>query len=335
MRAIRVLLSLSVAAVIGVIGSSTARGASNAQMANPQLIYAANGFPATASITEYRFDADGDVSPVATISGPDTGLLFGVAGLSVDSNGYLYAATSAVGASPNAIVVYAPGANGDTPPARTLTASSYGGVWSVATAVDKNGDLWVANLNLTAIEEFAPGASGDAAPIRTIEGPATGLVKPSGIAISDRGDVWVADLGAAKVMRFGPSQSGNVAPKQVIAGPVTGLNEPVGVSLGPGTLWVSNVSIIPEGTVREFSSIANGDVAPIRVINPLGQQPFALNGGPVDVAGDVIFPCLTGGQSSAVLVYRDDVASTRGYLPLRVINGQNTGLVSTGWIAVH
>ena len=335
MRAIRVLLSLSAAAAITVTGSSSARGASTAHVASPHLIYAANNFPATASVTEYSFDANGDVSPVATISGPDTGLYFGVAGLSVDSAGYLYAATSAVGASPNAIVVYAPGANGDAHPTRTLTASSHGGVWSVATAVDKNGDLWVANLKLIAIEEFAPGASGDAAPIRMIKGAATGLVRPSGIAISDRGDVWVADLGAAKVMRFGPNQSGNVAPKQVIAGTLTGLSEPAGVSLGPGTLWVSNVSVIPQGTIREFASTANGDVAPLRVINPLGQRPFSPNGGPVDVAGDVIFPCLSGGQASAVLVYRDNVESTRGYLPLRVINGQNTGLVSTGWIAVH
>lgn len=309
---------------------------SPSKASGPQLIYAANDFPATASITEYRFDANGDVSPVATISGPDTGLYFGVAGLSVDSAGYLYAATSAVGASPNAIVVYAPGANGDAAPTRTLTASSYGGVWSIATAVDKNGDLWVANLTLIAIEEFAPGASGDVAPIRTIEGPATGLVRPTGIAISDRGDVWVADLGAAKVMRFGPNQSGNVAPKQVIAGPLTGLNKPFGLSIGPGTVWVSNVSVIPEGTVREFSSTSNGDVAPLRVINPTGQMPFSVNGGPIDVSGDVIFPCLSGsGQVSAVLSYADNVVSSRGYLPLRVINGQNTGLVSTGWIAVH
>jgi len=335
MRARCMLLSLWAVAAVAVVATSGARGASVAHAASSLVIYAANNFPATASVTEYGFDANGNVAPMATISGPDTGLLFGVAGLSVDSAGYLYVATSAVGASPNAIVVYAPGANGDEPPTRTLTASSHGGVWSVATAVDKNGDLWVANLNLIAIEEFAPGESGDAAPIRMIGGSATGLVRPTGIAISDRGDVWVADLGAAKVVRFGPNQSGNVAPKQVITGPLTGLSEPAGVSLGPGTLWISNVSIIPEGTVREFASTANGDVAPLRVINPLGQMPFSVNGGPVDVAGDVIFPCLSGGQASAVLVYRDNVESTRGYLPLRVINGQNTGLVSTGWIAVH
>jgi len=302
-------------------------------MASPHLIYAANNFPATASVTEYPFDANGNVAPTATISGPDTGLLMGVAGLSVDSSGYLYAATSGVNGSPNAIVVYSPGANGDAPPARTLTAQSYGGVWSVATAEDAVGDLWVANLAIPAIEEFAPNASGDAQPIRIIAGANTGLIKPFGIALSGRGDVWVADLYADEVMRFGPDQKGNVAPKQVIAGPLTGLMRPVGVALGPGTVWVSDVSFIPVVGVREFASSANGDVPPLRVIRLNG--PFSINGGPLDVNGDVIFPAVGGGQAGAIYVFPDNVESVRGYLPLRQVSGNNTGLVSTGWIAVH
>jgi len=332
MRAMRMLLSLSAVALLTV---TSVPGESRTTASAPLLIYAANNFPATASITEYPFNATGDVSPIATITGPHTGLYFGVAGLSVDSAGYLYAATSDVNKSTNAIVVYAPGANGDAPPVRTLTASSYGGVWSVATAIDSAGDLWVANLNLTAIEEFAPGANGDVAPIREISGPATGLVHPFGIAISDRGDIWVADLGAAKVMRFGPGQKGNVAPRQVIGGTHTGIAQPVGVSLGVNTIWVADVSIIPPAGVREFASTANGDVPPLRVIVPEGRLPFSVNGGPVDIDGDVIFPALAGGQAGAVLVYKDAVVSTRGYLPLRIISGQDTGLVSAGWIAVH
>jgi hypothetical protein len=328
-----VALALSAVAVIAMLGSSGARGATRTGVMGGRVIYAANNFPATASVTEYSFDANGNVAPTATISGPDTGLLFGVAGLSVDSGGYLYASTSDVNGSPNAIVVYAPGANGDAVPVRTLTAVSHGGVWSVATAEDAAGDLWVANLSIPALEEFAPNASGDAQPIRTISGSATGLVRPIGIAISDRGDIWVADIGAAKVMRFGPGQNGNVAPRQVIAGPSTGLKQPVGVALGSGTVWVTDVSF-PWGGVFEFASSARGDVLPLRKFTLLG-FPFAINGGPIDIDGDVIFPAVGGGQSSAVFAFSDRAESVLGSKPLRVISGQNTQLISTGWIAVH
>ena len=297
------------------------------------LIYAANDFPATASITEYPLDANGDTSPVATISGPDTGLLFGVAGLSVDSAGNLYAATSDVNGSPNAIVVYAPGANGDAAPLRTLTAASHGGVWSVATAEDSAGDLWVANLSVPAIEEFAPDASGDVAPIREIAGPATDLVRPTGIALSAQGDVWVADIGAAKVMRFGPHQTGDVAPKQIIAGPL--LHEPAGVAVSSTMVWVSDVTVIPEARILAFSAHASGATPPLVTIRLEPFGPYSLNGGPVYFNGDVIIPALTGGQASGLFVFTDHGPGALIPRPSNVIVGPDTGLVSTGWIAVH
>jgi hypothetical protein len=329
----RAFVTLGLVVLTALASVMPSRAPAQQRSPTAHIIYAANNFPATASVTEYSFDANGDVAPTATIGGPDTGLLMGVAGLSVDSNGYLYAATSGVNGTPNAIVVYSPGANGDAPPVRTLTALSHGGVWSVATAEDAAGDLWVANLSIPALEEFAPNASGDAQPIRTISGANTGLIKPLGIALSSRGDVWVADLYADEVMRFGPGQKGNVAPKQVIAGPLTGLMRPVGVALGPGTIWVADVSFIPVVGVREFSSSVNGDELPLRVIRLNG--PFSINGGPLDIDGDVIFPAVGGGQASAVFAFSDRAESVLGSKPLRVISGQNTQLISTGWIAVH
>lgn len=333
MAAVRVLLAFSAAIVIAVIGSSNARGASRADKVSGHIIYAANNFPATASITEYASDATGNVAPFAMIAGPDTGLLMGVAGLSVDSSGYLYAATSGVNGSPNAIVVYNPGANGDATPARTLTAQSHGGVWSAATAEDAAGDLWVANLSIPALEEFGPNANGDARPIRVISGANTGLIKPFGIAVSARGDIWVADLYAKKVMRFGPGQRGNVAPRQVISGAQTMLNDPSGVALSPGTVWVVDSSINPAGAVLAFAASSNGDIRPLRELRPFG--PNVVNGGPVYFDGEVIFPGVSGGQASSVWVFPDDVSPSRSPQPNQIIAGSNTGLVSTGWVAAH
>jgi hypothetical protein len=77
----------------------------------------------------------------------------------------------------------------------------------------------------------------------------------------------------------------------------------------------------------------NGDELPLRVIRLNG--PFSINGGPLDIDGDVIFPAVGGGQSSAVFAFSDRAESVLGSKPLRVISGQNTQLISTGWIAVH
>ncbi len=294
-------------------------------------IYATNAYPSPVSVTEYDFGASGDVKPVATIAGTHTGFLFGVGGLSVDSQGYLYVATSDVHGV-GAILVFAPHAKGDAPPVRTLTASSYGGVFTVATALDSNDDLWLANLTTSAIEEFAPGAAGDVAPIRTISGSLTGLIRPDGIAIDRDGDIWVADEKAQRLVRFNAGASGDVAPKQIISGPATGLNSPFAIALSDtGDVWVSNISIIPPGKIYAFRSTDNGDVTPTQSIAPQPGQ--FVNGGPAFLNGKLVFPVLMPGNVSALDVYA--VSNKQSPVFLRAIAGQDTGLASTGYVAVH
>lgn len=301
-------------------------------LSGPHLIYCSNAYPAPISITEYDFWATGDAHPLATIAGPDTGILAGVGGLAVDSEGYLYAATtntSGVGA----ILVFAPGANGDVSPVRTITAQSYGGVFSAAVALDSSDDVWVGNTTTASIEEFAAGANGDVAPIRTIAGSKTELVRPFDLAIDRRGNVWVADPSAEKLLMFAAGASGNVAPRRVISGAATRLTVPASVGLdGQGGVWVANESFIPPGMMYGFHTSDNGDVAPSVALDASPDQ-YAPNGGPAFLDGDLVFPGLSGGQQVVLDTFTDTLSGTPQLL--RTISGRETKLGSTGFITIH
>jgi hypothetical protein len=276
--------------------------------------------------------AIGDAHPIATIAGPHAGFLDGVGGLAVDSRNYLYA-SAASQAGIGQILVFAPDANGDVAPVRTITAKSHGGVYSVAIALDASNRLWVGNLTVPSIEEFAAGADGDVAPIRTIAGSATQLVKPSGIAIDRHRNIWVADYKAGKLMKFAANARGNVAPIQVIAGAATNLTSPYAVAVdGTGGIWVSNVSFSPPARVYGFHDSDNGNVAPSQTIAASPGQ-YDVNGGPAYISGKIIFPGIGGGQSVVLDTYTATLSGTARLL--RTIAGPNTGLASTGYVAVH
>lgn len=82
-------------------------------------VYAANNYGN--SVTVYGPTANGDVAPNRKITGPDTGIS-GPTGVSVDQFGNLYVLNShSADAGMSTITVYAPGANGDAAPVRTLT----------------------------------------------------------------------------------------------------------------------------------------------------------------------------------------------------------------------
>ena len=74
-----------------------------------------------ASITVYAAGADGDATPVRTIAGSSTGLLFPT-GLRFDSAGLLYVSNYIA----NSVMVYAPGATGDAAPVRTFIGGNTG-----------------------------------------------------------------------------------------------------------------------------------------------------------------------------------------------------------------
>ena len=77
------------------------------------------------NILVFAAGATGNVAPIRTISGPDTGLSW-PAGVSVAPDGTLYVTNGAGLYGANSITVYAPAANGDAKPLRTLVGRAMG-----------------------------------------------------------------------------------------------------------------------------------------------------------------------------------------------------------------
>ena len=135
------------------------------------------------SISEYKAGATGNAGYTHRIHGPDTGLSTNSQcgnAVAIDASGDIFAANAAG----NSITEYAPSADGDAVPARTISGSLTGLNAPRGVAVDASGDVFVANSAGASILIFGPGANGDVAPIRSISGSHTQLTGVIGIALS-------------------------------------------------------------------------------------------------------------------------------------------------------
>jgi sugar lactone lactonase YvrE len=214
-----------------------------------------NEFGANESVAVFAPGATGNVAPIRSISGPNTGLMASVNnldGMAFDSAGNLYVANP--GAN---VLIFAPGANGNVAPKSVLNNVAPAGI-----AIDSSDRLYVTGFVGViggGIEVFAAGASGNATPINTIAGNLTGLSLPVGVALDGHGNIYVSDLGAGKIFVFAPTASGNVPPIETISGSNTKLFEPAGIALDAnGTVYESDLS----GQVLTYAPGAFGNVAP-------------------------------------------------------------------------
>ncbi|MGH7812902.1 MAG: NHL repeat-containing protein [Candidatus Binataceae bacterium] len=137
-------------------------------------IYVANTgarAPERGSITVYRAAANGNVAPIATIFGPNTGL-HSPEGIAADSSGKIYVANFNV----NSVTAYAAGASGDAAPIATIVGASTGLAEPTGIALDSAGDIYVTNQGRLpsagpyTVTVYSSGATGDTAPIATIGG---------------------------------------------------------------------------------------------------------------------------------------------------------------------
>ena len=125
------------------------------------------------SITEYAPGASGNVAPICTIAGSNTGLADND-DISLASDGTLYVGNFG-GSDP--VEVFAPGACGNVAPIRIIAGALTGLSQVDGLGVDAVGNLYVDNTPGGSVEVFAPGANGNVAPIRTIAGSMTGLAR--------------------------------------------------------------------------------------------------------------------------------------------------------------
>lgn len=199
-------------------------------------LYVANSSVGT--ITKYPGGGNGNISPTFAIGGLNSPY-----GVAVDGSDKLYVTNSASsGTGVMSVQVYTAGS---TQPAQTITGAATGLSTPGFVALDRSGNIWVANVTGNSIEEFPPTATGNIAPSAVISGSNTLLSSPQGIGFDLSGRLYVAinnPVGVSDaVLVFSPPLNGNIAPSNVLCGPNTAINNPTGLALnGSGTLFVVN-----------------------------------------------------------------------------------------------
>jgi len=140
------------------------------------------------SVAVFAAGINGNVPPVATIVGANTGLDY-PNGIATDASGKIYVANAGYqNGDPDTVTVYAAGSNGDVAPIATITGANTGLANPTGIALDSNGNIYVANSGGAigaedSVTVYQPGANGNASPLYIIYGGLTGLGAPKGIAI--------------------------------------------------------------------------------------------------------------------------------------------------------
>jgi DNA-binding beta-propeller fold protein YncE len=222
------------------------------------------GFYGAPEVAVYSAAATGNVAPVRSIKGSNTGFI-ALSGVAISSDGSIWAcdfdasrlfkfSSSAIG---NATPVTALG-----PGAKTLNGCS-------GIAISSSGTIFASSFGLdtgyvSTIFAWKAGATGNAAPVKTISGAATKLHGPQSLAFDSNGNLTAVNQNQT-VEVFAPTANGNVAPLRKIAGAATALQDPAGVAIDPATntIWVSNAQ---GNSLLEFAHLANGNAAPMVTI---------------------------------------------------------------------
>jgi hypothetical protein len=223
------------------------------------------------SVTVYTAGANGNVSPIETISGPGTGINEPL-GVALDpANEDIYVANSGNGDLDPSVTFYPPGSNGNASPAGTI-AGSYTGLYITNTptgiALDANGYLYVPNYAASSVTIYAPGASGNVAPTYMI----SCRCGPQAVALDSKDNVYESYLSSTGIDVYAPQESGYFKLLQDIAGKKTKQYYLGGVAVDTtDNIYVAN-EVDPNFPPKDddfivvYKSGANGDVKPLRTI---------------------------------------------------------------------
>jgi len=280
--------------------------------------------------------SDQVVTPVRTIKGAMTGLLW-PSGVAVDSAGAVYVSNDGdLASKQDSVTVYAAGANGDVAAARTISGGRTGLTRPGGLAVDSAGILYVANAGVSGagssvlgqdrVLVFAAGANGDVAPLRYITND---IVTPKAVAFDARGFIYVSNYGAMvnapnSITVYKPGAAADETPVRAITGSRTTLDTPLGLAVGPhGDLFVVNSGRVNLGidSIIVFAPGASGDAAPERTITGDKTGLDVPQSVAVDAAGYIY---VTNFGSSSITVYAPN--ATGNAVPIRLIAGTDANL---------
>jgi hypothetical protein len=164
------------------------------------------------------------------------------------------------------VTVYAPGADGDVAPVKTISGPATGLGSPAGLFVDKVGRIYVANESPVSVTVYSPAASGNSSPILTISGAATVLDGPRAVTVDKKDRLYVANWNNHTVTTYRKNADGNASPARTIGGLATGLFLPGGIDVDAG----GNVYVADEGgAVSVFGPKADGNAAPkVRLAGP-------------------------------------------------------------------
>jgi DNA-binding beta-propeller fold protein YncE len=132
-----------------------------------------------------------------------------------------------------------------------------------------------------AIKVYPLNANGNVKPLRVITGDNSQLDWPAAMKYNpENGDLYVAnDIGQSVLVFANAAKAqGDVAPARVIRGSLTRLRNPTGVALDLKNkeVWVSNLG---NSSATVYPLMANGDVAPLRIIRSAEESKRGVNFG--------------------------------------------------------
>jgi DNA-binding beta-propeller fold protein YncE len=199
-----------------------------------------------------------------------------------------------------------------------------------------SGQLYVSNAAGNSLERFASATtvSSNVVPTATINGSLTQLSTPGYLGQDITNDVlYVPNAGNNSIDVFaGASQAnGNISPSRQIFGTATQLNRPVQVELDTvnNRLYVANAgnnSVL----VFENATTTQGPIAPSRTISGAGTQITGISSLHVDTANDLLW--VVNPTTNSLLVFSPASSANGSPNPVRIVSGNNTGLVTPAYL---
>ncbi len=262
-------------APIAVIAGSKTRldNAAGITLDSKGNIYVANGLRVrvrpdqsydSGRLTVYRAESNGNVAPIATISGHRTGLAYPV-GIALDSGGNIYVANYYTANTrsdlkyDSSITVYPAGSNGNAPPSAVIAGDNTGLSYPQGIALDSSGNLYAEGYGNGvgySVNVYPEGSNGNVSPSASIAGADTGMDGPFAIALDSSGNIYVlnsyggtAQLGS--VTAYPAGSSGDTVPTATITSNFTRLPFASGIAVdSPGNIYVTNTL---SGAGEDFS----------------------------------------------------------------------------------